>query len=178
MITSGSSEYDDHEYAYSCTPVNGVDGAEGWHVTGSCTCGEYEVDEVWDSLPTSGVIVMPDGTQYQPINLGEQEITIGDLTKGEDGNYYYGDSAVYIAVTNENNYWLSGYSLSVYVEAYGDEYFDTTYWEDLSAATGTSGYAVLNDDTLLWLTTLITGNPVWGETEADLPAYLYCYTTA
>ena len=109
--------------------------------------------------------------------------TVEDLVLGDDGIYYTpnGDM-VYVAVNNEADGgisdWLGGYTLQFYVEYYMNEdgtngYFDVTNWEDLKAAADENGYAPLTADTLAWLTTLITGNPAWGETAENVPCYLF-----
>ena len=109
-------------------------------------------------------------------NLNESEVGIADLVKGEDGNYYSKDGwPMYIGV-NAALSWLGGYSLYVYVSAYGDVYFDLTDWEALVAATDPeTGLAPLNDETYPLLLTTITGNPNWGESEADAYNYLLEY---
>ena len=104
---------------------------------------------------------------------------ITDFVKGADGNYTTptGEPAV-IAINNEGGLdWLGGYTLKFYVDYYTKEdgtnaYFSMTHWAELSALADENGYAPLNDDTLAWLTDLITGNPAWGETAADAANYI------
>lgn len=104
--------------------------------------------------------------------LSEADLTKADLTKGADGNYYVGDKLASIPVSAANTANLSGNSLKDYVDAYGTQYFDTTHWEELLAATGADGYAPLNDDTYAWLLSVITGNAAWGEDESYMPSYI------
>ena len=107
---------------------------------------------------------------------------LGNMVKGEDGNYYTAEGyPVYIAWDNENGLsWLGGYTLKFYVEYYsnGDGtngYFDETYYADLEAAQDENGLIALNDENYEWIKTLITGNPAWGESEADVCNYLLYY---
>ena len=93
------------------------------------------------------------------------------MTKGDDGNYYYEGNAVRIPVTAANSYYFGSYSLATYINAYGEQYFSLTYWDQLVAATGDDGYAPLNDDTYAWLLDVISGNPAWNEDET----YMGCY---
>lgn len=106
-----------------------------------------------------------------------ETFTVADLTKGEDGVYTtpQGETA-YIALDVALD-WLSGETLTTYVESYGDSYFDTTNWEDLVAQKGENGCVPLTDETMGYLETLITGNPAWGETAENIPGYIvYKYT--
>ena len=106
--------------------------------------------------------------------MSSLSLTIADLTKGDDGNYYYEGNLVSIPVTAVNTNYFGSNSLAQYVNAYGTQYFDVTDWDKLVAATGDDGYAPLNDDTYAWLKTLITGNPAWNEDESYLPNYFSC----
>ncbi len=95
-----------------------------------------------------------------------------DLVKAEDGTYTTPDGGkVYIAIAYPID-WTSGNSLADYVNAYGDAYFAMDTWEDLAALADEEGLTPLTDDALALLTPVVTGNPAWGETEADLPNYL------
>ena len=99
---------------------------------------------------------------------------VADLVKGDDGNYYTAEGkAVYVAVGAALANWLGGNSLAAYVNAYGEAYFGMTHWESLVAAADANGFAPLNDDTLAWLTDVISANPAWGETADNVPFYLY-----
>ena len=95
-----------------------------------------------------------------------------NLTLGADGVYYYEGAPCKIMVGVANSYWLNGYSLATYVNAYGDQYFGMTYWQNLVDATGEDGYAPLTEETYAWLVDVITGNPAWGETEANFACYV------
>lgn len=90
-----------------------------------------------------------------------------------DGAYYDSEgNPIYIVVQEGLDNWLRGNSLEAYVNAYGESVFSMTYWADLVAACNADGYAPLTPDTLTWILDVITGNPEWGETEADLTNYL------
>lgn len=102
---------------------------------------------------------------------------VADLVKGEDGNYYTAENKpVYIAVGAVLNAWLGGNSLADYVGAYGASYFNMEHWESLSNAQDANGFAPLNDDTLAWLTSVISTD-AWGENADKVPFYLYYEAT-
>ena len=104
--------------------------------------------------------------------FAESEVGISALTKGEDGNYYSADGfPMYIAVYYPIS-WCSGNSLGDYVGAYGTQYFDVTDWAALAALADDNGLVPLNDTSYAYLLTTVTGNPNWGETEADAYNYL------
>ena len=111
-------------------------------------------------------------------NATNEYYAVADLTKGADGVYVTPDGfKVYVAVDWALSDWLSGNTLSDYVGAYGTAYFDVTDWDKLVAAMDADensdhyGLAPLTDETLAWLSTTTTGNPAWGESDDDLPAY-------
>ncbi len=113
------------------------------------------------------------GQTVKAENILNNNYAVADLVKGDDGNYYTADgAAVYIAVGAPLAEWLGGNTLADYVGTYGDTYFGMDHWEELAAATADDGYAPLNDDTLAWLTDIITANEAWGETAENVPAYL------
>ncbi len=118
--------------------------------------------------------------ENQENNTNIVRYTMADFTKGEDGVYVTPQGfPVTIAITAGLSDWLSGNSLDKYVTSYGDAYFSLTNWEQLKAAANEEGYAPLTDDTLAWLTDLISGNPAWGESAENVPDYLaYDYTNA
>ncbi len=104
------------------------------------------------------------------------DYAISDLVKGDDGVYTTPNGEiVYVAVDYALDY-LSGYTLATYVNAYGDAYFDTTDWDALVALADEDGLTPLTDESLGYLTTLITGNAAWNEDESYLPNY--CIYTA
>ena len=101
---------------------------------------------------------------------------LADLTKNEAGQYVNADGAMmYIGVDIALD-WLGGNTLKAYVEAYGADYFDTTNWEALMAL-AVDGAIPLTDDNLALFLPVITGNPAWGESEADAPNY-FCWGEA
>ena len=98
---------------------------------------------------------------------------IADLTKGEDGQYVdTNGKKVYVALGIACEQ-LGGEILKDYVDNYGDQYFDTSKYETLTANETADGVVPLTDETLDALTTLITGNEAWNETDGStLPGYL------
>ncbi len=110
----------------------------------------------------------------QPVD--DASLVIADLVKGDDGNYKTADgNPVYVNVAAKSAYFQGKNSLKDYVDNYGDAYFSTTHWDELVAAANEDGYAPLNDDTLAWITDVVTGNPNWGEDETYLPNYIVYY---
>ena len=113
------------------------------------------------------------GQSVKNENATNAYYTMADLTVGEDGNYYTPEGgAVYFAVNYALTEWLGGNTLADYVGAYGDGYFDLTTWDALAALADDEGLVPVNDDTYALFVPVTTGNPAWGETEDDIPAYL------
>ena len=97
---------------------------------------------------------------------------VADLVKNEDGTYSTAEGGeVYLAVRYGID-WCSGNSLGDYVDAYGADYFGMDTWADLDALCDEEGLIRLTDDVLALFIPVITGNPNWGETEADVVNYL------
>ena len=96
---------------------------------------------------------------------------LADLTKNEEGQYVNPDGAkMYIGLGVALD-WTSGNTLQDYVEAYGADYFDVTNWETLMGM-AVDGVIPATDENIALFLPVITGNPAWGETEAELPNYL------
>ena len=94
-----------------------------------------------------------------------------DLVKNDDGTYSTPDGLpVYIGV-NVPLTQTGGNTVQDYVEAYGDQYFDMTNWDQIKELAGEAGVIRLTDENLAIFAPLTTGNPAWNETEADLPMY-------
>ena len=106
--------------------------------------------------------------------IDNASLVVADLVKGEDGTYATANGEpVFVNVSGSNAYL--GNPLSAYVDAYGEGYFSVTHWEELVAAANEEGYAPLTDDTLAWITDVVTGNPAWGEDETYIPNYIVYY---
>ena len=101
---------------------------------------------------------------------------VADLTVNENGQYVNADGALMYIGLDISLDWLGGDTLKAYVEAYGDQYFDVTNWEALMAL-AVDGAIPLTDDNLALFAPVVTGNPAWGETDADLPNY-FCWGEA
>lgn len=99
--------------------------------------------------------------------------SMDELTVGEDGQYVNPDGQkIFVAMTIGCEQ-LSGELLQDYVDNYGADYFDTSKWQTLVDATTDAGVAPLTAETLDALTTTITGNEAWGETDGStIPMYL------
>lgn len=98
---------------------------------------------------------------------------LADLTVGEDGQYVNPDGQkMYVAMTIGCGQ-LDGDALQDYIDNYGEDSFDTSKWQTLVDATTDAGVAPLTAETLDALTTTITGNEAWGETDGStIPMYL------
>lgn len=101
---------------------------------------------------------------------------LADLTKNDEGQYVNPDGALMYIGLDIALDWTGGDTLKAYVEAYGADYFDVTNWEALMAL-AVDGAIPLTDDNLALFAPVVTGNPAWGETEADLPNY-FCWGEA
>ena len=101
---------------------------------------------------------------------------LADLTKNDEGQYVNPDGALMYIGLDIALDWTGGDTLKAYVEAYGADYFDVTNWEALMAL-AVDGAIPLTDDNLALFAPVVTGNPAWGETEADLPNY-FCWGQA
>ena len=111
-------------------------------------------------------------------NVLYDNYTMSDLVLGIDGIYRTPDGrTVYIAVNNVQDggvsSLLNGKTLYYYVNMYGSECFDLSCWDELLALMDEKGYVVLTEKSLSYLVTTTTGNPAWGETEAEIPYYLF-----
>ena len=109
-------------------------------------------------------------TQIENTSAG---YVLADLTKGEDGQYLTPNGEkVYLAISFVLNDWLGGNSLADYVGAYGADYFDVTNWDALAAMADADGVIPATDDNIALFTTVIAGNPAWGEDETCVPYYM------
>ena len=94
-----------------------------------------------------------------------------DLVLGADGVYTTPDgNTMYIGLDIALD-WCGG-TLKELVEAYGTAYFDVTNWETLIALVDENGCIPLTDENYALFLPVVTGNPNWGETEADAFNYL------
>ncbi len=97
---------------------------------------------------------------------------VADLVKNDDGTYSTPNGEpVYIGLNIALD-WCSGSTLKDYVDDYGADYFDVTNWETLVGMMDENGLIPLTDENLALFLPVTTGNPNWGETEADIPNYL------
>ncbi|MBQ1892287.1 MAG: hypothetical protein II164_08105 [Firmicutes bacterium] len=139
----------------------------------SPTAKNYRADSLY-----SGNMVIHNAQNYlnagQTVNLdngANAGYELADLTKKEDGTYVTPDGgAVYLAVNFPLD-WTSGNTLKDYVEAYGDSYFSLKNWDTLVGMMDDDGLIPLTDENLALYADVTTGNPAWGETDADLPNY-------
>ena len=101
---------------------------------------------------------------------------VSTLTLNDEGIYCTAEGyPVYIAVAANIAYFDGANSLKDYVDAYGDSNFSMTHWESLVAAANEEGYAPLTEESLVWITDVITGNPNWNEDVTYLCNYVTYY---
>ncbi len=139
----------------------------------SPTAKNYRADSLY-----SGNMVIHNAQNYlnagQTVNLdngANAGYELADLTKKEDGTYVTPDGgAVYLAVNFPLD-WTSGNTLKDYVDAYGEGYFSVKNWDTLVGMMDDDGLIPLTDENLALYADVTTGNPAWGETDADLPNY-------
>ncbi len=94
-----------------------------------------------------------------------------DLVKNADGTYSTPNgNPIYIGIDFALD-WTGGNTLKQYVDAYGAAYFDTTNMEALVALMDEDGLIPMTEENYKLFLPVITGNPAWGESEAD--AYNY-----
>ena len=98
---------------------------------------------------------------------------VEDLTKGSDGTYSFNGHALAITL-NDGLEWLSGDSLSFYVEYdadYNQGWFDHDAWEPLKALADREGYVPVTDASMELLAQLISTDD-WGEDESNVICYM------
>ena len=134
----------------------------------------YRADSLY-----SGNLVLANSKAYlyqgQSVYSADESIGIqvADMTVGDDGQYYTAaGEPVYIGLNFAIPNWLNGNTLSKYVDAYGSDYFDVTNWPTLIAMVDDNGLVPLTKETYDLFVPVTTGNPNWGESEADIFNYL------
>ena len=111
------------------------------------------------------------GTTAYMDNGIKNQYAVADLTKNADGQYVTPDgNLMYIGLAYALD-WTGGSTLKDYVGKYGAAYFDTTNWEKLVGMIDENGLIPLTDANYALFLPVITGNPAWGETEADALNY-------
>ncbi|MBR1582678.1 MAG: hypothetical protein IJ663_02885 [Spirochaetales bacterium] len=156
------------------TPINAYDFVESQKRLLNPVAQNYRADNLYSG---NMVIVNAKNYLYQGQSVMAENATnayyaMEDLTVGEGGQYFsQSGEPVYLAVKYPLQEWLGGNTLADYVGAYGDAYFDTKTWADLEALADEEGLVPLTDETYALFAPVTTGNPAWGETEADIPAY-------
>ena len=126
-----------------------------------------------ESAVAGGSAYYYQGTVANIENANGNNYAMADLTAGEDGQYRSAEGyPVYWAVDFPLANWLQGDKLKDYVDAYGDQYFGTETWDQLVALMDEEGLVPVTDETYALFAPVTTGNPNWGETEDDLPAYM------
>lgn len=93
-----------------------------------------------------------------------------------DGVYTLGGAECYIALKSPLD-WLSGNSLTAYVNAYGSAYFGVEDFEALAALADEDGNVEPTQEAIDLLTGVITAVPAWGESVADVVNYMYAFYT-
>lgn len=156
------------------TPINAYDFVESAKRLENPVAQNYRADNLY-----SGNMVIYNAKEYlyqgktvtleNATNAGYE---MADLTLNADGVYCTPDGGkVFIALDYPLESWLSGRTLELYVRNYGADYFDVTNWDALMAMVNEDGLVELTEETYKLFVPVTTGNPNWGETEADVPAY-------
>lgn len=156
------------------TPINAYDFVESAKRLENPDAQNYRADNFY-----SGNMVIHNAQNYlyagknvKLENATNAAYALADLTKNADGVYCTpAGGKVYLAVNYALSEWLSGNTLKDYVDAYGDGYFDVTNWDAIVALADEDGLIPLTDENYALYAPVTTGNPNWGETEADLPNY-------
>lgn len=105
-------------------------------------------------------------------NYAGQKYEKRDLQKHYDGQYYTPDGdPVFIAIDYILENKLEGVSLKDYVDTFGTQYFDTHNWDELVSRMDSEGLIPLTDENYELFLPVITGNPNWLESEADMYSY-------
>jgi len=116
------------------------------------------------------------GSTAENDNNVTKAYTFADLVKGEDGVYTTPEGYPIYWAVNYPIDWCSGNSLKDYYDAYGDQYFGTETWDDLTALMDDKGLVQITDDTFALMAGVTTTNEAWGETEDDLYGYMVYMT--
>lgn len=118
------------------------------------------------------------GESFWADNSSTGKFTLDELVKGDDGVYTTADGEEVVISYQDGLEWLSDYSLETFVEAYGSTYFDVDAYEALVALdTDGDGRVAVTDESLGYLTTVITAVASWGEDESYVVNYMLYYTT-
>lgn len=98
-----------------------------------------------------------------------------DLTKNAEGLYVNESGDVIQIAIDKPLDWIGGATLKLYVDNYGDAYFDAAAFAQLAAMdTDADGQVALSDESMALLTATIS-NPAWGEGPGYEPNY-WMYT--
>lgn len=111
-----------------------------------------------------------DGSAYTISSDDDIELKNGKYVSKATGEQ------VYIATGAALNY-LSGYTLSTYVNAYGDAYFDTETFAKLSALANSDGLVELTEETLSLIKAFLNNSTAWGEDGSYWINYAYVNST-
>ncbi len=112
---------------------------------------------------------------YDDNGAAETPVTLDQMEKDENGQYTYKGMPVFIG-SGYALAWTGGDTLKdlydYYLENAGIEMFDKAALDKLLEATDGHGTAICNDENLDLLKKIITFNPNWNETEAEVINYL------
>lgn len=112
------------------------------------------------------------GKTIQEDNSTTELFTLADLVKGEDGVYTTADGRRVMIAVDASLSWLSGNSLSAYVNSYGAQYFGMDAWASLIKLKGEDGYIAVTDESIDLLEGVITAVAAWGETREEVVQYM------
>ena len=158
------------------TPIKAEDFVKSAQYLLNPKAANYRADSYY-----SGQLIIANAQAYvnsgrtvekQENNTNIVRYTMDNLTLGEDGVYVTEQgNPVYIAVNAPLSDWLSGNTLKLYVDNYGESYFNMENWEALLALADEAGYAPLTEESKGFLASVISTS-AWGEDENNVPDYL------
>ena len=158
------------------TPIKAEDFVKSAQYLLNPQAANYRADSYY-----SGQLVIANAQAYvnsgrtvekQENNTNIVRYTVADLTLGADGVYTTAQgNPVYIAVNAPLTDWLSGNTLKLYVDNYGEAYFNMENWEALVALADEAGYAPLTEESMGYLASVISTD-AWGENADNVPDYL------
>lgn len=131
-----------------------IAGGENYYYQGSTVALDNYNGSGWNWVSSEDDVELKDGVYYSKTTGGK----------------------VYLAL-NASLTWCSGYSLKTYVDAYEDQYFDTTTWSDLIKLANDDGMVELTPEVLAKFKTFLENSTNWDEPGSNWISYVYVDNT-
>ncbi len=166
------------------TPIKAVDFVESAKRLLNPVANNYRADSLYQ-----GNMVIHNAKSYfyggktvDEDNSSIKMFTRDQLVKGADGVYTSPNGEPVFITTTDGLAWLSGKTLTYYVDAYTAEdgtcsMFDIEAFAALNALADEDGKIAVTDESLALLEKVITYSPSWGETAAEVVQYMYVSVT-